>query len=160
MKTEKMRRGQALIGLLIVVAIGMVLYLFLLGPRMGGDGKAQKSVAKQSLDRGEDTRTDSNLNQIRTVINMIKTDSDGKPPASLTELKRASKFPDEMFIDKTTGKPLFYDPATGWIGRETDPRPGVVLNVPPSAPQTAPGAPAMPKIPDIPQPAAPADDGY
>ena len=76
----------------------------------------QKSLLKKSMDRGTDIETDSNINQINQALYMIKQDSG--PPATLDEAKRAVKVPDEMWLDKVSGKPLAYDPASGTVHRE------------------------------------------
>jgi hypothetical protein len=63
----------------------------------------------------------SNISQIQQIITMYRNDNEGKPPASLEELKRYAKFPAEMWIDPLTKQPLIYDPATGSIS--APPRP-------------------------------------
>jgi hypothetical protein len=118
-----------------------------------------KSIPKQAIERGESVDLENNLSQIRQFINMYRTDNDGKPPATLDELKRASKFPDSMFINPIDKKPLIYDPATGNIGVEgqvmsRQSRASTQNNTDPGAPVGA--NPAMPNI-NIPQPGASAD---
>ncbi|HVF10847.1 MAG TPA: hypothetical protein VNA16_08595, partial [Abditibacteriaceae bacterium] len=77
------------------------------------DGEVRPSIAKQSIDRSQEVALESNLGQIQQVISMYKSDNDGKPPASLDELKKTSKFPAEMFINPVDKQPLDYDAATG-----------------------------------------------
>ena len=157
------RRGQAaLIGLLAVVVISILLYMMFLGPRTSPDGESRPSIAKESINRGSETELNSNLGQIRTFISMYRSDSEGKAPESMEELKRASKFPDSMFINPLDGKPLVYDPATGTISAEGA-RPSAASNASsqnnsdPAAvnPAPAPGSEAAPGMPNvnIPQPA-------
>ena len=124
--------GQTLIGLLVVIVIGIVLYMALLGRRKGPDGEERPSIATSSIDRGEGVALGSNIAQIQQFIVMYKGENDGKVPASLDELKSASKFPAEMFINPVDKKPLVYDPASGAIG---------------VAPNSSVGVPGTPKIP-------------
>lgn len=129
------RSGQTLIGLLVVIAIGLVLYMALLGRRKGPDGEERPSIAKSSIDRGQEVALGSNIGQIQQFIGMYKGDNDGKVPASLDELKSASHFPPEMFVNPVDNKPLVYDPATGQISAQPGTAPG------------SSGSPGMPKIP-------------
>lgn len=109
-------RGQSLVGLLAVVFILIALYmLFFSGGKVGTDTNSTKSLAKQSIEKGDSVQVMSNLNQIRQVITMYKSDNEGKAPASLDELKKYAKFPDEMWINPVDKRPLQYDPATGRI---------------------------------------------
>lgn len=163
------RAGQTLIGLLVVVVIMIGLYLTFLGPRRGKDGERRPSVARQSIDRAKEVELNSNISQIQQIIGMYKNDNEGKPPASLDELKSYSKFPAEMFVNPVDGKPLVYDATTGAIAPQPE---GVAPQAPaPGAP--APGAPASQapvapnaggatgpggvRIPDL-QPQVPADE--
>ncbi len=126
------RGGQTLIGLLVVIVIGIVLYMALLGPRKGKDGEERPSITSASIDRGQGVALGSNIGQIQQFIGIYKSENDGKVPASLDELKSASKFPAEMFVNPVDNKPLVYDPATGSIG---------------VAPDSSVGVPGTPKIP-------------
>ncbi len=67
----------------------------------------------RSMDKGEGVATDiSQINQ------MVPRDENGKPPASLEELRRSLKdYPAEMWVDGATGKPLRYNPTTGTVSR-------------------------------------------
>ncbi len=140
------RSGQTLIGLLVVVVIAIVLYLMFLGPRRGKDGEMRPSIAKQSINKAEiDVAMTSNISQINQAIMMYKADN-GKPPASLDELKSsayARGFPAEMWINPVTKQPLVYDPQTGQV-------------LSPPAP-AAPGAPAG--VAPASRPAIPAPGG-
>jgi type II secretory pathway pseudopilin PulG len=138
--------------LLVVCLIGFGLYFLYLGPRTGKDGEKRPSVVRQSLDRAEDTATSSNIQQIQSAIEIYKIDNDGKPPASLEELKNSSAtkgFPPEMWVDSVTKQPLQYDPATGRVSSPSQSQP----------PAAAPGQSGQPGInlPDM-QPKVPAED--
>jgi hypothetical protein len=144
----KHRSGQALIGLLVVVLIGMAIYFLLLGPRQGSDGEVRPSVARQSIDRSKEVGVgSSNNSQIQSAIEIFKQDNDGRAPASLDELKNspaAKGFPPEMWLDPVTQRPLNYDPATGTV---SSPNPNAGR---PGAGQPGVSNPATPLIPTIP----------
>lgn len=74
-------------------------------------------VFKKSVDMAEDVNTNSNISQINQALGMAKADNDGKPPATKEEAKKVAKVPAEMWIDKTTGKELDYDPVTGTVSK-------------------------------------------
>lgn len=170
MKHRTPRRGQTLIGLIVCVAIIIaVAGIYLSAKGKNPDGSTSTHTAlRRSIDLAQETALQSNLNQIQQIIGMYKQENEGKPPASLDELKKYSKFPDEMFINPVDQKPLGYDPATGamivtpyegespQIARMTAaPMHGAdsTITAPaspaPSTPDAA-GAPPMPKMPDIP----------
>ena len=147
-------RGQSLIGLLVVVVILMGLYLTFLGPRQGEDGEVRPSVARQSIDRSKEVAGGSNISQIQMAIDMYKNDNEGRPPASLEELKNSSYakgFPPEMWLDPVTQQPLVYNPTTGTISA-----PGSSAAGAPTAPAPGPAAPGGIKIPNM-QPNMPID---
>ena len=102
-----------MIALMVTVLILIGLYMAFLGSRRGEDGEIRPSIAKQSIDRSKEIELQSNVNQIQQFIGMYKSDNDGKPPADLEEVKRASKFPLTMFINPVDKQPLDYYPATG-----------------------------------------------
>lgn len=112
---KQLRRGQTLIGLLVVVAIMIALSVYFLGPTRDKDGNQQQSIAKRSIDRSKEVALNSNIQQINQFIFMYKNDNDGQVPASMEELKQASKFPAELFINPVDEKPLNYDPTTGRV---------------------------------------------
>ncbi len=151
--------GQSLIGLLVVIGIIMVLAVAMLGPRMGSDGVKRPGVYKQSMNRAEDVGMNSNISQIQQIITMYRNDNEGKPPASLEELKRYAKFPAEMWIDPLTKQPLIYDPAAGAISAPSRPA-ELSPETPANAPQNSPLVPGGPGNIDIPnmQPQIPQDD--
>jgi type II secretory pathway pseudopilin PulG len=165
LSTVARHSGQSLIGLLVVIALIMVLAVAMLGPRMGSDGVKRPGVYKQSMNRAEDVGLNSNISQIQQVITMYRNDNEGKPPASLEELRRYAKdYPAEMWVDPLTRQPLIYDPATGTIS--APPRPAELSpETPANAPRNSPlvpgapasGAPGGINIPNM-QPQTPADD--
>jgi predicted RND superfamily exporter protein len=75
------------------------------------------NAPKRTMDMAKNVETDSYISQINTVLGQIKNDNEGKAPATIEEAKAAVKFPDTMWIDGETGKPLVYDPATGTVSR-------------------------------------------
>ncbi len=116
------RSGQTLIALLVVVLILIGLYMLYLGKRSGPNGETQPSVLKQSMNKGEDVDTTSNIMQIQQAVEMYKNDNNGKPPASLDELKNSSYgkgYPAEMWVDSVSRQPLNYDPQTGRVSSPT-----------------------------------------
>lgn len=157
------RRGQSLIGLLVVGFLLIVLYMMFLGPRVGKNGQTEHSLARQSIDRGQGVALESNISQINMAIGMYRDDHEGKLPATLDEFRNSADgkgFPAEMFINPVDKKPLVYDPNTGKVSAQTD--------APPPVPGTAGGSPAgsnpagggtagpggvnitIPKSPDVP----------
>jgi hypothetical protein len=130
------RSGQSLIGILVSVFILIVLMvLFLMAPG-GDDGKPGKSTLKASMDRAEEVGTVSYVSHIQQGIDQFKSDNDGKPPASLEELKRYLKdYPPEMWINSVDKKPLLYDPVSGTICEDKG------TGCPPGSASTAPLAP-------------------
>ena len=95
-----------------------------------------ESIPKRAINKGNETDTTSNINQINQGLMMLKQENE-TPPATLDEAKRALKFPDSMWIDGATQKPLVYDAATGTVRRE-----GAAVGSAPSA-----KGPMMPDIP-------------
>ena len=95
---------------------------------------------KRAMDMAQGVGTTSNIDQINKSLSMVKSDNDGKAPETLEDAKKAAHCPDEMWIDKETGKPLVYDPATGTVHRE-----GAAADAPPIA--GAHNAPGGLKIP-------------
>jgi type II secretory pathway pseudopilin PulG len=140
---QSRRRGQTLIALLVVVLVGFGMYFMFLGPRRGADGELRPSIAKESINKSETVAVmGNNISQIEQAISMYRMDNEGKPPASLEELKSsayAKGFPAEMWIDPVSKQPLIYDPQTGTIS--APPRPGA-----------QPGAPAPAQQPLVPAP--------
>ncbi len=137
------RRGQSLIGLLVVMLILIGLYMLFLGKRKGENGETKVSVLKQSMNKGEDVATSSNIAQIQQAVEMYKNDNDGKPPASLDELKNSSYgkgYPSEMWFDAVSKQPLQYNPQTGRVSSPT----GGLKGVPGSAGTAPPAADAAP----------------
>ena len=99
-----------------------------------------ESLPKRAIDKGHETDTTSNINQINQGLMMVKQDSG--PPATLDEAKRALKYPDSMWFDDATQKPLVYDVATGSVHRE-----GAAVGSAPS--QRAPMVPDISGVPGV-----------
>ena len=141
------RSGQSLVGVLISVFILIGLAAFFLMPRGNKeDGTRQPGTLKRSINMASEVELNSNISQIQQMIGMYKSDNEGKPPASLEELKRYAKFPDEMFINPLDKKPLIYDPTTGIICAEGPgcPAPGTPAAAQPLAPGANPPPPVQP----------------
>lgn len=81
------------------------------------DNAGRTTGLGRSLTKAENLETDNNIAQINAGLSMVKADSDGVAPATIEEAKRALKFPDSMWTDSATGKPLVYDPARGVVSR-------------------------------------------
>ena len=161
------RAGQSTIGLLVSVFLIIGAVAFFFAPRKG----EEKTAIKRSMDMAEGVGGVSYLSQIQTGIDQIKSDNDGKAPASLDELKKALKeYPPECWINPVDKKPFVYNPETGKICAEgpgcpaTGSAPAAVApdgnpTPPGSAPAAPPAAPAGNTGPggirmNIPQPGA------
>jgi hypothetical protein len=164
-------RGQALVGLIVVVAIIIAaagIYLSAKGKNPDGS-ESSHTALRRSIDLAQEVALQSNLGQIQQLIVMYKQDHDGKPPASYDELKSYAKFPSDMWINPVDQEPLGYDPATGLMivkpyegespniikmtsnpAQGTDTPTAAAPATPSQSTPDASGAPAMPKIPTIP----------
>ena len=89
--------------------------------------KSVESIPRRAIAKGNETDTTSNINQINQGLMMIKQENE-TAPATIDEAKRALKFPDSMWMDDATGKPLVYDAASGTVRRE-----GAAIGSAPSA---------------------------
>jgi type II secretory pathway pseudopilin PulG len=108
-----------LIGLLVAVAIGTVLVVFVLLPMMSPGSRAEKeglikpkagqTVVGASMDKGKETECMSNLRQIRMSIDASRAAGE-QLPASLQDLKLGSAGTCPM-----NGQPYQYDPSTGQV---------------------------------------------
>jgi len=157
-KTPSRRSGQTMIALLVVVVIMIGLTLAFLGSRRGADGEMKPSIAKASIDRSQEVLLQSNVGQIQQFIGMYKSDNDGKPPADLAEVKRASKFPLEMFVNPVDQQPLDYDAAAGtMIVKPYEGMSAMIakMNANPTRSTDQAGAPPVASAPGAPVPAAP-----
>lgn len=164
------RCGQTLVGVLISVFVMIALAVFFLMPRGGINGAPGKTVLKRSIEKGQGVASISYLSQIRQGITMYKDSNDGKPPASLDELKHYLKdYPPECWVNPVDQKPFLYDPATGTICEQGPGCPATDSAAPvanPPAPGANPPAPAPPSSPtgpggihmNIPAPGAGAAD--
>lgn len=154
------RAGQALVGILVTVAIIIAaagLYLSAKGKNPDGS-QSTKTALRRSVDLAQEVALQSNLGQIAQIVGMYKGDNEGKAPATLDELKSYAKFPAEMWINPVDNEPLGYDPNTGLmivkpyegmspqIAKMTTPAAAGDAGSTPAAG----GAPGMPNIPTIP----------
>lgn len=152
------RRGQALVGLLVVGFLLIVLYMMFLGPKVGKNGETQHSVLRQSMDRGQDVALNSNISQINIGIGLYKDDHEGKLPATLDEFKNSADgkgYPAEMYVNPLDKKPLVYDPNTGKVSAQTDAPPGAPGTAGSSPTGSNPGTGASSTSPAVNNPAAP-----
>lgn len=146
-----LRSGQTLIGLLVVVAILLAMSAYFYGPRTDKNGHVQPSVEKRAIDMSQEVALNSNIQQINQFIFMYKGDNDGQVPASMDELKKASKFPPEMFINPVDQQPLNYDPKTGRVWPTPYQGEGALGRMRPQMPgETTPDQGAPVTIPQIP----------
>lgn len=76
------------------------------------------SIPKRAIDMAKTADLEQNLSSIRQFIGMYRSDNEGRPPASIEDLKSTYKLSNEIFINPVDGKPLVYDPATGTIDVE------------------------------------------
>ncbi len=119
------------------------------------------------MNKAENVGTVSYVSQIQQGIDQFKSDNDGKPPASLEELKRYLKdYPPEMWVNSVDKKPFLYDPATGTIcaqGPGCPPGGDASVSAPaaPGANPPPPGAnpPAPGVAPAAPNPISPTGPG-
>jgi hypothetical protein len=95
---------------------------------------------KRSMDMARAIKTDQNISSINQMLSMVKTDNEGRAPATLEEAKTAAKLPAEVWIDADTKLPLEYDPASGTVHRA-----GAAVNSAPHA--GAQGAPGRINVP-------------
>lgn len=113
-------KGFSFIGILVsaVIVIGAVIFF-----AYGYFNKAQQpdtmtdmsnstkhTVYGQSMDAAKAISCQSNLQQIRSGINMA-IQGDERPPATLQELR----FPDEMYSCPMTKQPYVYNPQNGVV---------------------------------------------
>lgn len=113
------RRGESLVGILVVGAIIVLLGLaFMFGTGLFGgkggstraDGKGETIVGK-SLYAAKDDVCRSNLAQVRMSIK-VQTDAvDDTPPQSIEETRLGPDF----YKCKVGGEPYEYDPQTGEV---------------------------------------------
>lgn len=116
-----MKRGSAMLGTLITVAIICVLMVvFMKGgcgsslmsangsPRADGKGKTIVGLVKADA---QDDVCRSNLGQIRQMLQVAEIDNDDKPPASLSDIHA----PDSLLHCPIGGEAYIYDPETGKV---------------------------------------------
>lgn len=108
-----------LIGLLVAIAIGLALVVFVLLPKMmpGEQArniglvqpKAGQTVVGAAMDKGKETECSSNLRQIRTVIDAARASGD-QLPATLQDMKLGS-----ITTCPMSGQAYQYDPNAGQV---------------------------------------------
>ena len=121
---QQSRRGQSLIGMLAVLVIGVLIFVFAYGKskntppptRPGGPS----TTLGQALESGSEVDCKNNLSQIRLAINMRKTaePEEGASPATLQELSRDGISP-SMLQCSVTRQAYRYDPTTGSVACPT-----------------------------------------
>ena len=114
-----MRRGQTLVGLLIVIAIMAILAVAVMRPwAVGGTAKPARADGKGTTVPGlvklkaEDTVCRSNLEQVRLAIQVATSSGEDTFPASLGELRG---LPKDFLVCPLGKEPYAYDPATGTV---------------------------------------------
>ncbi len=114
-----MRRGQTLVGLLVVIAIMAVLAVAIMRPwAVGGTAKpARKDGLGNSMPglvklKADDTVCASNLSQVRLAIQVARTNADDQAPASLRDMP---SLPKEFYSCPIGKEPYVYDAATGTV---------------------------------------------
>ena len=113
------RRGQTLVATLVVIAIMAILAVALLRPwAVGGTAKPARADGKGETVPGlvklkaDDTVCRSNLDQVRSFIQIARGNADDQPPAALAEIQGLPK----DFLACPLGKePYAYDPTTGTV---------------------------------------------
>lgn len=109
---SSLRRGFALIEILVVLVLILVLAVGYLGLRGRGQGN-QKTVPVRSMEKAESVECQSNLNQIRQSIQM-DTQMGEAPPTRIDQGATAS-------INRcpVSGQPYTYNPQTGQVSCST-----------------------------------------
>ena len=103
-------RGQTMIGLLVVIAIIAILAVVFLRP--GSKGDTKKSMPAQVQDKATGVECQSNLAQVRQMIQMYQMDNEQNPP----NLQALSGLPAQFLCCPVGGEPYWYDPASGRVG--------------------------------------------
>ena len=116
-----MRRGSAMVGTLITIAIILVLVVVFMKPSCGSalsqgggsprpDGKGVTTLGLVKAEAQDDVCRE-NLSQIRQMIQIKQADADDKPPASLSELNA----PESVLQCPIGHEAYVYDPRTGTV---------------------------------------------
>jgi hypothetical protein len=111
-------RGNSLVGVLVAVFILVLAaaYFATGGKALGGevkeraDGKGETMIGR-SLYRGKDAVCMSNMQQVRSGINIATDQVDGTFPASIEDTRLGSQF----YQCPVGGEKYEYDPATGIV---------------------------------------------
>lgn len=102
-------RGFALIELLVVIAIVAILVVAYMGFRGKGSKAGPETIPGKAIQKAESVECQSNVNQIRQMIQMDAVDTE-QYPARIDQGATAS-------ISKcpVSGKPYSYNPQTGQV---------------------------------------------
>lgn len=113
------RGNWTLVGLLVAVAIGFLLYFMVLMPKLNSADRAAKegliepkpgqSVVGASMDKAKETECASNLRQTRMMIDSHKATNEAVP-ASLSDLRLGS-----IVNCPVSNQAYEYDAATGTV---------------------------------------------
>lgn len=138
----KNERGNwSLVGLLVALAVGFLIYFTVLMPKMDSGKKAEQeglikpkgnqTVVGASMDKAKETSCSSNLRQVRMLVDQAYTQA-GQYPSSLESLERSERdSPKEMGTPKpvaeiladiscpASGQPYNYDPSKGTVSCST-----------------------------------------
>ena len=106
----KMRGGETMIGLLVVIVIIAILAVVILRP--GSKDDTKKSMPAQVQEKATGVECQSNLSQVRQMIQMYQTDNEQNPPG----LQALSGLPAEFLRCPVGGQPYWYDAASGRVG--------------------------------------------
>ncbi|NPV47935.1 MAG: prepilin-type N-terminal cleavage/methylation domain-containing protein [Armatimonadetes bacterium] len=103
------RQGFALVELLVVIAIVAVLVVAYMGFRSKRDKAGPETIPGKAIQKAESVECQSNLSQIRQMVQMEVMDSE-QYPARIDQGATAS-------ISKcpVSGKPYSYNPQTGQV---------------------------------------------
>lgn len=111
MNTIRKLQAFSLIEMVVVLVI-MVALAAVLFPRIAGHGRTADGKAATPMTKAHDTECLMNLTQVKQGMEVFKSgDPDGKPPASLQDLK----LPGELLHCPVSKQDYQYDPATGAV---------------------------------------------
>lgn len=112
-KTARLPRGFSLIEILVVMVIIVAISAVMFNVYLGHSKNAPPGKAHNPMERAHDTECMNNVHQVHLAIMAAQAgDTDGKNPASLSELPG---LPKEMLTCPVGHVPYVYDPATGAV---------------------------------------------
>lgn len=116
------RGNWTLIGLLVAVAVGLALVVFVFLPRMGTGNQAVKeglvqpkegqTVVGASIDKAKETDCNARVRQLRMGIEQYKV-SNENPPPTLQDMRLPVAA--DFYACPANGQPYQYDPASGVV---------------------------------------------